>query len=158
MERDEPGGTGTVETLGPRDCWALLGSATVGRLAVVVTGLPEIFPVNHVVDHGTVVFRTAPGTKLAAVRGATPVAFEADGLDLDTGVAWSVIVKGRATRLTGRNLVLEAAALPIFPWHDEPKNWFVRVEADEITGRRFLAARAIRPDAPDVPDQDSWPG
>jgi nitroimidazol reductase NimA-like FMN-containing flavoprotein (pyridoxamine 5'-phosphate oxidase superfamily) len=150
--------SGTVETLGPRDSWALLGSAKVGRLAVVVAGRPEIFPVNHVVDHGTVVFRTAPGTKLAAIRGATPVAFEADGLDLDTGVAWSVILKGHAVRVTGRNLVLEAAALPIFPWHDEPKNWFVRVEADEISGRRFVAAQASRPAAPDTPDQDAWPG
>jgi len=157
MERNEPGGPGSsVETLDPRDCWTLLGSARVGRLAVVVAGRPEIFPVNHVVDHGTVVFRTAPGTKLAAIRGTAPVAFEADGLDLGTGVAWSVIVKGRATRVTGRNLVLEAAALPIFPWHDEPKNWFVRVEADEITGRRFVAA-TTRPPAPDTPDQDPWP-
>jgi nitroimidazol reductase NimA-like FMN-containing flavoprotein (pyridoxamine 5'-phosphate oxidase superfamily) len=150
--------SGTVETLGPRDSWSLLGSAKVGRLAVVVAGRPEIFPVNHVVDHGTVVFRTAPGTKLAAIRGATPVAFEADGLDLDTGVAWSVILKGHAVRVTGRNLVLEAAALPIFPWHDEPKNWFVRVEAGEISGRRFVAAQASRPAAPDTPDQDAWPG
>jgi uncharacterized protein len=154
MAHDE---SGTVETLGPRDCWALLGSATVGRLAVVVAGRPEIFPVNHAVDHGTVVFRTAPGTKLAAIREATFVAFEADGLDPDTGVAWSVIVKGRATRVTGRNLVLEAAALPIFPWHDEPKNWFVRVQSDEISGRRFVAARANRPGPPDTPDQDPWP-
>ena len=99
----------------------------------------------------------APGTKLAAVRGTTPVAFEADGLDLDTGVAWSVILKGRAMRVTGRNLVLEAAALPIFPWHDGPKNWFVRVQADEISGRRFVAAGASRPEAPDIPDQDPRP-
>ena len=154
MGRDE---SGRVETLGPRDCWALLGSAQVGRLALIVAARPEIFPVNHVVDHGTVVFRTAPGTKLAAVRGTTPVAFEADGLDLDTGVAWSVILKGRAMRVTGRNLVLEAAALPIFPWHDGPKNWFVRVQADEISGRRFVAAGASRPEAPDIPDQDPRP-
>ena len=146
MENDEPG---TVDTIGPRDCWALLASAKVGRLALVVDGRPEIFPVNHVVDHGSVVFRTAPGTKLAGVRGTTPVAFEVDGLDLDAGVAWSVVLKGRAERVTGRNQVLEAAALPIFPWHDTPKNWFVRVHADEITGRRFSAAAAARPGTAD---------
>ena len=40
-------------------CWALLRSAEVGRLAVVVNHRPEIFPINLVVDHATVVFRTA---------------------------------------------------------------------------------------------------
>jgi hypothetical protein len=130
------------EALGPGACWTLLASATVGRLALVVDGRPEIFPVNHVVDHGSVVFRTSPGTKLAAIRGATPVAFEVDGLDTDTGVAWSVILKGRAERVTGRNLVLEAAALPIVPWHGTPKNWFVRLRAEAVSGRRFPVAVA----------------
>jgi nitroimidazol reductase NimA-like FMN-containing flavoprotein (pyridoxamine 5'-phosphate oxidase superfamily) len=135
----EKGVAPTVESVGQRDCWSLLASARVGRLALIVDGRPEIFPVNHVVDHGSVVFRTAPGTKLAGVRGATPVAFEADGLDLDAGVAWSVVLKGRAERVAGRNQLLEAAALPIFPWHGTPKNSFVRVHADEISGRRFIA-------------------
>ena len=35
-----------------------------------------------------------------------------------------------------------------------PPRWlFVRVEADEISGRRFIAA-TTRPAAPDIPDQD----
>ena len=42
------------------------GSAQVGRLAVSIKEQPDIFPINFVVDHGTVVFRTAEGTKLAA--------------------------------------------------------------------------------------------
>ena len=45
---------------------------------------PEIFPINYVVDHGTVVFRTAEGTKLAgAVQ--RDVAFEADGYETADG-------------------------------------------------------------------------
>jgi nitroimidazol reductase NimA-like FMN-containing flavoprotein (pyridoxamine 5'-phosphate oxidase superfamily) len=141
----QPGERNPAEALEPRECWRLLASAAVGRLALVVGGRPEIFPVNHVVDHGSVVFRTAPGTKLAAIRGEAPVAFEVDGLD--AGVAWSVILKGRAERVTGKNLVLEAAALPIYPWHDAEKNWFVRIRAGELTGRRFTVAAAARPEA-----------
>ena len=129
----------TTETLGSRDCWTLLASAEVGRLALIINGRPEIFPVNHVVDHGTVVFRTAPGTKLAGIRGVTPVAFEVDGLDRDAGLAWSVVLKGRAVRVSGRNQKLEAATLPIFPWPGTTMNSFVRVEADEVSGRRFPA-------------------
>lgn len=49
--------------------WALLRQAVVGRLAVIVDGAPDNFPVNHQVDHGSVVFRTAAGTKLAGALG-----------------------------------------------------------------------------------------
>jgi uncharacterized protein len=38
---------------------------------------PQIFHINYVVDHGTVVFRTAAGTKLAGAA-QRDVAFEAD--------------------------------------------------------------------------------
>ena len=45
---DQPG----VEVLDEHDCLELLRESDVGRLAVVVEGGPEIFPVNFVVDHG----------------------------------------------------------------------------------------------------------
>ena len=47
-------------------CLDLLRTSEVGRLAVSITDHPDIFPINYVVDRGTVVFRTAEGTKLAA--------------------------------------------------------------------------------------------
>ena len=54
----------TTEVLGEPACWELLEGASVGRLAVDVAGQPDIFPVNFVVDRGSIVFRTAAGTKL----------------------------------------------------------------------------------------------
>ena len=80
-------------------CWALLRSQEVGRLAVSIADRPEIFPINFVVDHGTVVFRTAEGTKLAGAVQGDAVAFEADGYERDTGEAWSVVVKGHAEEI-----------------------------------------------------------
>lgn len=142
------------ETLGARECWALLAAAKVGRLALVVGGKPEIFPVNHVVDHGSVVFRTSPGTKLAGIKVDAYVAYEVDGLDLDARVAWSVILKGRAMRVTGRNQVLEAAALPIRPWDESPKNWFVRIQPGEISGRRFTVGEDPVAPAAVLPGQE----
>ena len=41
-----------VEILPPHECWALLRSAEVGRLAVSIMNRPDIFPVNHIVYHG----------------------------------------------------------------------------------------------------------
>jgi hypothetical protein len=112
----------------------------VGRLAVAVTGAPEIFPVNFVVDHGTVVFRTAEGTKLHAAMIA-PVAFEADGrVAGEADVAWSVVVKGRAEEIRRLDEVVAGTELPLFPWHPSPKDRFVRIVPREITGRRFRVA------------------
>ena len=75
------GATGAVEELPTHESLALLRESPVGRLAVVVEGRPDIFPVNHVVDHGTVVFRTARGSKFWGAAGL-PVAFEVDGYDV----------------------------------------------------------------------------
>jgi hypothetical protein len=122
--------------LAPHECWALLRTADVGRLAVISRQAPDIFPVNFVVDHGSIVFRTAAGMKLAAAS-AGPVAFEADGYDPRSAQAWSVVIRGIARRVEAHHEILEAADLPLFPWHGSPKHYVVRVVPDEITGRQF---------------------
>lgn len=121
-------------------CWVYVRQASVGRLAVVIERRPDIFPVNHVVDHGTVVFRTGSGSKLASAEGQ-PVAFEVDGWDEDSGLTWSVVVRGRAERAREPYEVLHALGLPLTPWHPGAKPWFVRIEPDTITGRRFTRVR-----------------
>lgn len=129
-------GSGVVE-LELSACWALLRSAEVGRLAVSVGDRPEIFPVNYVVDHGSVVFRTAEGTKLAGSVLDAAVAFEIDGYDPDAGEAWSVVINGHGREITQLHDLIDTTDLPLFPWHAEPKHRFVRIEPDEVTGRRF---------------------
>jgi len=122
--------------LSASDSWALLRQARVGRLALIVDGHPDIFPVNHLVDHGTVVFRTAAGTKFAEAVGHT-VAFEVDGYDLRTASAWSVVVKGTAQEVIRLYDVMDVFELPLFPWHSAPKAHFIRIQPDSITGRLF---------------------
>jgi uncharacterized protein len=136
------------QSLGADVCWSLLRSTDIGRLALVASGRPEIFPVNFVVDHGTVVFRTAEGTKLAAVTINHEVAFEVDGVDREAGEAWSVVVKGRATELNRFDDLLAADDLPIRPLHASPKNRYVRIVPDEISGRRFVTAPPAQWDTP----------
>ena len=122
--------------LSTAESWALLRQTGVGRLAVIVQGHPDIFPVNHMVDHDTVVFRSAAGTKLAGCAGHQ-VAFEVDGYDVVSASAWSVVVKGQAVQVNRLYDVLEVIELPLYPWHSGPKPHFIRIEADSITGRRF---------------------
>lgn len=122
-------------SLSVSECWALMRSVPVGRLAVNVDGQPDLFPVNHLVDQGTVVIRTGPGTKLDAADRQL-VAFEVDGYDVERAQAWSVVVKGVARSVGGLHDMIDALELPVFPWQDGRKPCFVRIEPNSITGRR----------------------
>ena len=86
-----------VTILSDHECWELMAGVTLGRLVTSVDGQPEIFPVNYVVQHRTVLFRTAEGTKLVSTAINNHVLFEVD--DHNVGEGWSVIVRGRARSL-----------------------------------------------------------
>lgn len=126
-----------TEKLPVHECWALLRQVSVGRLAVWDSDHPDIFPLNYTVDHGTLVFRTGDGTKLSALLRGDPVALEADGVDPDTGVAWSVVVKGSAGLLTTTEDIVNSFSLRLFPWQAGHKDNFVRILPTSVTGRRF---------------------
>ncbi len=135
------GTTGSDEDLTAEACWDLLASVAVGRLAVVSGGLPDIFPINHLVEDRSILFRTAEGTKLAAAVLGRAVAFEVDGFDPAAGVAWSVVAKGPAIELGRLAEVHASDDLPLFPWHTSPKPVYVRIRPERVTGRRFEVAR-----------------
>jgi len=119
------------------ECWARLSTTKVARLAVDVGGRPDIFPINHVVDRGTIVFRSGAGTKLAGAILGRYVALEIDGAAADGRSVWSVVVKGTAHEVDHIAEGFRADELPLFPWTAEPKPNFVRIEPELVTGRRF---------------------
>ena len=143
-----------TEVLDVHDCLELLRRCDLGRMAVTIGDHPDIWPVNYIVDHGSIVFRTAEGTKLSALLFGANVAFEVDGYETEAGataptVAWSVVVKGRASEIRNVHDRFEAADLPLFPWHAAPKQRFVRITPFEVTGRRFhVVERAAEEPAP----------
>jgi hypothetical protein len=128
--------TGMLE-LDVAECWRLFRTQEVGRLAVSIADHPDIFPINYVVDGETIVFRTGPGTKLAAAVLGRGIAFEIDGYDPVAGDAWSVVLKGQAREIEHMIEYFDAEELPLFPWHASSKPDFVRLEPAEVTGRRF---------------------
>lgn len=130
----EPSSSATI--LDVNACWRLLRATEVGRLAVCVADRPEIFPINYVVDHGTIVFRTGEGTKFAATVLRPSAAFEIDGYEAEIGEAWSVVTKGRVEEIKMYEL-LDSTELPLFPWHAGSKQRFMRIIPEEISGRRF---------------------
>jgi len=137
-----------TEILSASACWAKLRSSAVGRLATCATGKPDILPINFVVDHDTIVFRTAGGLKLTAATAGADVALEADGYEPETGRAWSVVVKGSAHLITRSYDLIETAELPLIPWHPEAKGHFVRILVTQVSGRAFRVVDRARWDTP----------
>ncbi|MGS2810456.1 pyridoxamine 5'-phosphate oxidase family protein [Nocardia sp. MW-W600-9] len=141
MGSDNP----NVKELAVNECWALLRTEEIGRLAVWVDDHPDIFPLNYAVDHGTVVFRSARGTKVSAALSDAHVAMEVDGYIAESHEAWSVVIKGRAEGIREIGDLMDTVDLPLFPWQAGTKNFFVRLVPTVVTGRRFP-----------VVDPDAW--
>lgn len=121
------------------ECLRRLKTAPLGRLAFVEQGEQVILPVNHSMDGDSVVFRTAPGSKLNAADNELPVAFEIDGYDEGRRSGWSVVVRGTATIVDDQEDVRRLNSLGVEPWADltERKNW-VRIRTSSLTGREIV--------------------
>jgi len=127
-----------LEALSEAQCRELLATRDLGRLAFSIGDEPEIPPINYAADGSVIVFRTASGTKVqqAIMRR---VAFEVDGWDPETGIGWSVVVKGVAQEVTGA-LDPFAAALrehPVYPLAPGEREQWIAVYPSEVSGRRF---------------------
>ncbi|MCU1570495.1 MAG: pyridoxamine 5-phosphate oxidase-related FMN-bin ding protein [Naasia sp.] len=122
----------------------MLGRAAVGRLAVSVAGVPDIFPVSFLVDRGTLLFRTSPGTKLLELTINKYVAVEIDGIDGDE--AWSVVLRGIASRLERKAELAHADSLALSSWQPMSDFVYVCVAPMTVTGRRLR--REPRPALP----------
>ena len=123
--------------LSVRECWELLRDEEYGRLALSAADGPDIYPINAFIDHATLVFRTAEGTKLDTIRADHRVAFEVDGYDKSRRIAWSVVIRGIAEEVSGRHDAVEAVELGVTPWQHGPKPAFVRITPVSVAGRRF---------------------
>lgn len=128
-----------MNVLSDEQCWDLLRANQIGRLATVVGGRVDIFPINYLVHEGEIYFKTAEGSKLAGVMAHHEVAFEIDGFDQDTNEAWSVVLAGLARVLSHDDELDAAETLPLFPWNLAPKNRYVAISPLEVSGRRFVA-------------------
>ncbi|PYI64548.1 flavin-nucleotide-binding protein [Arthrobacter livingstonensis] len=129
-----------AEILDTQQCWKLLRETTIGRLAVTADGSPDVFPVNYKVDQETKIFRTGDGTKLSALEADANVALEADAVSAEFGIAWSVVVKGRAVVVTTTTTTLDTIGRALFPWDGVNKEHFIRIVPDTVTGKHLTLA------------------
>ena len=130
-----------VEELDVDECWQLLSTDGVGRLATSVidakTGAvcPDIFPINFHVFDQRILFRSAPGSKLIDLTTQPSVAFQTDGQrDL---MHWSVVARGSARRMMFDADIQESGILDLQSTLPTQKWNYVRIEVETITGIRF---------------------
>jgi uncharacterized protein len=129
---------GVLRELSAVECMDRLRHASmVGRLAFVADGRPMILPVNYVVDGDAVVFVTEPGTKLSAVAGGAPVAFEIDESRPLYRSGWSVVAAGRAQEISDDEELRRLRTGPLKPWAVNPSARWVRISIDHLSGREL---------------------
>lgn len=131
MERDQ----GPVRALTAEECWEFLAASSLGRIATHAGDVLDIFPVNFYADGSSILFRTAPGSKLLELTINERVTFEVDGYDDEVG--WSIVVKGAARALERQSEIETADALPLHSWIPTVKAVFVRITPARVSGVHF---------------------
>jgi nitroimidazol reductase NimA-like FMN-containing flavoprotein (pyridoxamine 5'-phosphate oxidase superfamily) len=119
----------------------LLGSVGMGRLVFTHRALPAVRPVNHLVAGESIIVRATPGAAITAAAGrdGVVVAYEADSIDAETQVGWSVIVVGTARLLSDERAAARYRSR-LRPWISDAADDVITISADMVTGYRMVAA------------------
>ena len=126
-----------LRRLSQEECVGLLGRAQLGRVALSVGALPVILPVNYAVFEGSIVLRTAPGTKLSAALVGAVVGFEIDSMAPDHASGWSVLVVGHAHEVRDDATLARLRRLPLEAWAPDHRDHFVEIPMERVSGRAF---------------------
>jgi hypothetical protein len=133
----DPGARSMVE-LDRDEALALLGSVGIGRIVFTRDALPAIRPVNHALIDGQLVVRTHEGAALAAAADGTGtvVAYEADVIDQETHLGWSVVVTGFAHLVSDPEQLARYEQV-VAPWVGRRMEHAVLVRLDMVNGFRM---------------------
>ena len=136
----------SVTALSTAECWRLLETQRLGRLALVdASGEPRIYPVNFAGRDGVLYLRSANDAKLRFLRSRPTVAFEVDGKDADQW--WSVVLRGEAARVDLDAEILASRHAQVRSMSPTAKPFVIRIQPRSVTGRRFRE-RGDEPEGP----------
>lgn len=123
--------------LDPAECARLLGVRGVGRVAICVSGGPQIYPVNYVVDRQSLVFRTSTLSGLGTLAPGAEIAIEVDDIDHERNAGWSVVATGRAELLDDDDELdrLRERGLEPTPWAAGLRRTYLRLTWTHLSGR-----------------------
>lgn len=140
MDISAPESHGILHELSDAECWRLLESHDLGRVAYVEHGSPVILPMNYVAEDGLLWFATASYNQLAVHIPGQRIAFEIDASDHTQHSGWSVLVQGRASHvMPGKEFAGPTPTRPT-PWPDGTRTMLFCLTPTEVTGRSIPAA------------------
>ncbi len=122
------------EELSPAECFRLLASESLGRVALTSGALPVVMPVQYGVFGSCIVIPTAPGTTLALATRDAVISLETDAVEGDE--IWSVLVTSLARELTDPELLLEVRETSLVRWAPVGSDRYVTLSTALISGRR----------------------
>ncbi|MFA7764598.1 pyridoxamine 5'-phosphate oxidase family protein [Streptomyces sp. NRRL S-448] len=127
----------------------LVATVSLGRIVFTQHALPAVRPVNHLVEDGDIIIiRIHDDGALASLVAPADVpgvvvAYEADVIDPDTHLGWSVVVTGYASLVADAGEADRYAEL-LRPCVAQPMAGALRIRPDLVTGFR-LEAEGTRP-------------
>jgi nitroimidazol reductase NimA-like FMN-containing flavoprotein (pyridoxamine 5'-phosphate oxidase superfamily) len=138
MNADDRWFQGHLRELDVAECWELLETREVGRIAYVDERGPVAVPVTFALDGESVVIRVSPYSGLARHLPDALAAFEVDEFSYFTRSGWSVVLRGSVK--TVENDDLPAPEARPTPWPEGQRTLYLRLTPDLVTGRRLLEA------------------
>jgi hypothetical protein len=90
------------------------------------------------VDDDTIVFNTREGDKFRAAERGDVVAFEADDVDLDRHVGWTVTAIGHLSVVPPEEAAALRRTLPLHSWLPMDDPHAVRLGVESVHGRRLV--------------------
>ncbi len=126
-----------LRILSPAECFDLLEPGGIGRVGFTAADGIMMLPVNFALTAKTIIFRTAPDT-LLALCASGQVSFEADCLHEALREGWSVLVQGRARKVTGEREIEQLQnRTHLEPWAAGARDVYIRITPTRISGRRI---------------------
>jgi hypothetical protein len=129
----------TLKQLTRDECLQLMASVPVGRIIYTRQALPAVELVNFAIDNGDIIIRTDHSGKLAAAIREAVVAFEADNLDTDCHVGWSVTAIGQSQEVTDADEIDRLERVGPGSWAPGVREHFIRIRPGILNGRRLSA-------------------
>ena len=127
----------TLKQLTRDECLHLMTSVPVGRIIYTRQALPAVELVNFAIDNGDIIIRTDHSGKLAAATRGAVVAFEADSLDTDRHIGWSVTVIGQSQEVTDLDEIGRLEQIGLSAWAPGERAHFIRISPGILNGCRL---------------------
>ncbi len=129
-----------LKQLSREECLRLMASVPVGRIIFTRQALPAVELVKFTFDSGDIIIRTDHSGKLAAATRGAVVAFEADNLDADHHVGWSVTAIGQSQEVTDPDEIGRLEQIGLSSWAPGGREQYIRIAPGILNGRRLSVA------------------